>query len=403
MNDTRTTVSSGPFGRVDEVDEAVPAGRPVAESDAAQAAELHTPVLLRQCLDLLAPALVGPSAPARPILIDCTLGMGGHSEAALERFENLSVIGIDRDPEAIALASARLARFGERFRAVCATYDRVDSLASDAAEAAGRRSGVVDAILMDLGVSSLQLDRAERGFSYSRSAPLDMRMDQSGGRTAQDILDTADQHELVRILRVYGEERFAARIAAGVVRRREAGDPVRSTDALAELVRACVPAAARRTGGNPAKRTFQALRVAVNAELDVLQRALPRALDCLRVGGRLVVESYQSLEDRLVKRAIAAGTTSRAPQGLPLVPAAARPYLEALTHGAEKATQAEIDANPRSAPVRLRAAVRTRPACDAPASQPGQERCRYGDRGTQHGRRRPAASARSRSRHTGRS
>ena len=370
MNDTRTTVSSGPFGRVDEIDEAVPAGRPVAESDAAQAAELHTPVLLRQCLDLLAPALVGQSAPARPILIDCTLGMGGHSEAALERFENLSVIGIDRDPEAIALASARLARFGERFRAVCATYDRVDSLASDAAEAAGRRSGVVDAILMDLGVSSLQLDRAERGFSYSRSAPLDMRMDQSGGRTAQDILDTADQHELARILRVYGEERFAARIAAGVVRRREAGDPVRSTDALAELVRACVPAAARRTGGNPAKRTFQALRVAVNAELAVLERAVPRALNSIRVGGRIVIESYQSLEDRIVKRVLAAGFSSSAPQELPFVPQDAMPYLEPATHGALKADDNELAANPRSAPVRLRAATRIRPAAEAPAPEP---------------------------------
>ena len=162
MNDTRTTVSSGPVGRVDEADEPAPAVRPVAESDAAQAAELHTPVLLRQCLDLLAPALVGPGAPARPILIDCTLGMGGHSEAALERFENLSVIGIDRYPELIALASARLSRFGERFRAVCATYDRVDSLASDAAVSAGRSLGVVHAILMDLCVSPLQLARAER-------------------------------------------------------------------------------------------------------------------------------------------------------------------------------------------------------------------------------------------------
>ena len=383
-----------------DVGAAAPRPQRPAGIDSGDGAAPHTPVLLERCLDLLAPALTGPGAPERPVMIDCTLGAGGHAEGALRRFPTLSVVGIDRDPEAIALASARLAPFGRRFRAVRTTYDQVDAVAR---AASARPDGTVDAVLMDLGVSSLQLDDARRGFSYARPAPLDMRMDQSGGTTAQQILDTADERELARILRDYGEERFAPRIAAAIVRRRRDGEAVASTDDLAGLVRECIPAPVRRTGGNPAKRTFQALRVAVNAELDVLQRALPRALDCLRVGGRLVVESYQSLEDRLVKRAIAAGTTSRAPQGLPLVPAAARPYLEALTHGAEKATQAEIDANPRSAPVRLRAAVRTRPACDAPASQPGQERCRYGDRGTQHGRRRPAASARSRSRHTGRS
>ncbi len=365
------------------------------------AAGLHTPVLLGRCLDLLAPALEEAVAQGRePVMIDATLGMGGHAEGALSRFPELTLVGIDRDPQAVALASARLARFGGRFHAVQTTYDAV---AQVAARFSTDGAGTVDAVLMDLGVSSLQLDEDGRGFSYSRPAPLDMRMDPTTGPSAQDLLDTWDAAQITHVLRAYGEERFAARIAAEVVRRRQAGAPVRSTRDLSDLVRSAVPAATRRTGGHPAKRTFQALRVAVNAELDVLQRALPRALDCLRVGGRLVVESYQSLEDRLVKRAIAAGTTSRAPQGLPLVPQAARPYLEALTHGAEKATQAEIDANPRSAPVRLRAAVRTRPACDAPASQPGQERCRYGDRGTQHGRRRPAASARSRSRHTGRS
>ena len=371
MNDTRAAVYSGSTGRARGAAAAArPGGAAGTGLGAEQVARLHAPVLPDRCLDLLAPALAGPGAPERPVLIDCTLGMGGHARAALERFEDLTLIGIDRDPEAIALASSRLARYGERFRAVRATYDRVDAVAREAAEASGRRDGVVDAVLMDLGVSSLQLDRAERGFSYARSAPLDMRMDQSGGRTAQDLLDTAEERELTRILRAYGEERFASRIAAGIVRRREAGDPVRSTDALADLVRGCVPAAARRTGGHPAKRTFQALRVAVNTELELLERAVPRALNSVRVGGRVVIESYQSLEDRIVKRAFAAGASPSAPQGLPVVPQDALPYIEFATRGAVRADDDEVAANPRSASVRLRAATRIRPAAEAPAPEP---------------------------------
>ena len=371
MNDTRAAVYSGSTGRARGAAAAArPGGAAGTGLGAEQVARLHAPVLPDRCLDLLAPALAGPGAPERPVLIDCTLGMGGHARAALERFEDLTLIGIDRDPEAIALASSRLARYGERFRAVRATYDRVDAVAREAAEASGRRDGVVDAVLMDLGVSSLQLDRIERGFSYARSAPLDMRMDQSGGRTAQDLLDTAEERELTRILRAYGEERFASRIAAGIVRRREAGDPVRSTDALADLVRGCVPAAARRTGGHPAKRTFQALRVAVNTELELLERAVPRALNSVRVGGRVVIESYQSLEDRIVKRAFAAGASPSAPQGLPVVPQDALPYIELATRGAVRADDDEVAANPRSASVRLRAATRIRPAAEAPAPEP---------------------------------
>ena len=367
MNKTRTTADGDSAGRARG---AAPPARPVTALDAAQIADLHAPVLLRRCLDLLAPALTGPGAPVRPLLIDCTLGMGGHSEAALERFESLMVVGIDRDPEAVALARSRLSRFGGRFRAERATYDRVGAVARRAAEAAGRRDGAVDAVLMDLGVSSLQLDRVERGFSYSRSAPLDMRMDQSGGRTAQDILDGADEDELARILRTYGEERFAPRIAAAIVRRREAGDPVEATDALADLVRACVPAAARRTGGHPAKRTFQALRVAVNGELELLELAVPRALNSVRVGGRVVIESYQSLEDRVVKRALAAGARPSVPRELPFVPREALPYLEPATRGAVRADGDELADNPRSASVRLRAATRIRPAREAPAPEP---------------------------------
>ena len=345
---------------------------PQAQATATDAAGRHEPVLLQRCLDLLAPAVEGvggrssEGAAAGAVMIDCTLGMGGHSEAALERFPALSVVGIDRDPEAIALASARLERFGDRFIAVQTTYDAVSRVAQ---EHSVNGEGTVDAILMDLGVSSLQLDEVSRGFSYARQAPLDMRMDQGSGSTAQELLESADAAELAHILRAYGEERFAFRIAAAVVRRREAGQPVTTTQDLAELVRQAVPAPARRSGGHPAKRTFQALRIAVNAELDVLERAVPRALNSLRVGGRLVVESYQSLEDRVVKRVLNHGATSRAPQDLPVVPETDRPYLELLTNGAEKADARELDHNPRSAPVRLRAAVRLRPADQAPAPE----------------------------------
>lgn len=325
------------------------------------AASLHTPVLLQRCLNLLAPAITQATA---PVMIDCTLGMGGHTHAALSQFPTLTVIGIDRDPQAIALASARLDSFGERFHAVHATYDAVAEIAQRYSRYA---DGTVDAILMDLGVSSLQLDDVERGFSYARPAPLDMRMDQSQGRSAQDILDTADASELTAILRTYGEERFASRIAQRLVAQREAGNAVRTTAELADLVRAAVPAATRRSGGHPAKRTFQALRIAVNSELDVLQRAIPSALDSLRVGGRLVVESYQSLEDRIVKQAITAGTQITAPIDLPVVPDNAAPYLEALTSGAEQADATELGANPRSASVRLRAVERRRSASDASA------------------------------------
>ena len=368
------------------------------QAQATDAAGRHEPVLLQRCLDLLAPAIeraaedTSRGSAAGPVMIDCTLGMGGHTEAALERFATLKVVGIDRDPEAIALASARLSRFGDRFVAVQATYDAVSRVAR---EHSVRAEGTVDAVLMDLGVSSLQLDEASRGFSYARPAPLDMRMDQSSGMTAQDLLERADAAELTRILRTYGEERFASRIAAAIVRRRESGQPVTSTQDLAELVRQSVPAAARRSGGHPAKRTFQALRIAVNAELDVLERAVPRALNSLRVGGRLVVESYQSLEDRIVKRVLAHGATSRAPQDLPVVPEADRPYLELITNGAEKADARELDHNPRSAPVRLRAAVRLRPADQAPSPEASAP---AGGRGRDPGRRSGQRTARRRHR-----
>ncbi len=311
---------------------------------------LHAPVLAERCAQLLAPALDRPGA----VAVDATLGMGGHAELLLRRHPGLHLIGIDRDPQALALARRRLAAFGDRFEAVHGVYDQIGDIIS------ARAGGSVDAVLFDLGVSSMQLDQAERGFSYAQDAPLDMRMDQSRGRTAADLLAHAEQDELRRILRTYGEERFAARIAAAIVRRR-AQRPIERSGDLVDLVRENIPHAARRTGGNPAKRTFQALRIAVNTELDTLRAALPAAIAGLAVHGRLLVMSYHSLEDRIVKDVLREGTTSRTPVGVPSELPGHEPYLRALTRGAEQADETEIAANPRSASVRLRAVERIRP------------------------------------------
>jgi 16S rRNA (cytosine1402-N4)-methyltransferase len=215
-------------------------------------------------------------------------------------------------------------------------------------------------VLFDLGVSSMQLDLRERGFAYAEDAPLDMRMDDTTGRTAADVLNEYDADDLARILRDYGEERFARAIARAIVRER-ARTPFDRSARLVDLLREVIPAPARRTGGHPAKRTFQALRIEVNDELGVLRRAIPAALDSVAVGGRVVVMSYHSLEDRLVKQAFAARTRSRAPEGLPVVPAGYEPEFTLVTRGAEKAGADEIAANPRAASVRLRAAARTLP------------------------------------------
>lgn len=318
-----------------------------------RASDLHVPVLLQRCVDLLAPALTEPSS----VLVDGTLGMGGHTEAVLEQCPNARVIGIDRDLAALALAGERLARFGDRFTPVHATYDEIDDVVATHA------GGAVQGVLLDLGVSSLQLDDAERGFSYARPAPLDMRMDTSTGETAAELLAEASEAELRRILWTYGEEKFAPRIASAIVRAR-AQEELTTSVQLADIVKRAVPMAKQKTGGHPAKRTFQAVRIAVNAELEVLEDALPRAVDVLAVDGRIVVESYQSLEDRLVKRELARGAASSAPRDWPIEPETHRPYLELLVRGAEKADAAEIERNPRSTSVRLRAARRTRPTPD---------------------------------------
>ena len=309
--------------------------------------ERHVPVMRQRVLAILAPAIQQPGA----VLVDATLGLGGHAAFALERFPDLRLIGIDRDRVALDLSRERLEPFGPRATLVHAVYDELPEVL------ASLDIGTVHGILFDLGVSSMQLDEAGRGFAYSVDAPLDMRMDQGLGLTAADVVNTYDAAALIRILRDFGEERFAPRIAARIVRERAIA-PFTNSGRLVDLVRDSIPAATRRTGGNPAKRTFQALRIEVNEELSVLERAIPAALDSLAVGGRIVVMAYQSLEDRIVKRALAEGSRVRAPHGLPVVPASMQPWLQLLTRGAEKPTDVELTENPRSASVRVRAAER---------------------------------------------
>jgi 16S rRNA (cytosine1402-N4)-methyltransferase len=309
----------------------------------------HVPVLLDRVVALLTPSLDHEGA----VLVDATLGLGGHTEAVLTSCSLARVIGIDRDQAALDLARERLAPFGDRFTGVHARYDELPAvLESQGLDA-------VDAVLFDLGVSSLQLDVTERGFAYREDAPLDMRMDSSSVLTAADVLNTYPEAELARILKEYGEERFARRIAAAIVRERSR-EPFTTSARLVELLYETIPAPARRTGGHPAKRTFQALRMEVNDELVVLRRALPAAVDAIRVGGRVVVESYHSLEDRLVKQTFAAATRSDVPPDLPFIPEGHEPGLRLVTRGAEQAGPEEIAANPRAASVRLRAIERVR-------------------------------------------
>jgi len=314
----------------------------------------HVPVLLDRVVALLTPALDRPGS----VLVDATLGLGGHTEAVLEACPQTHVVGIDRDPNALRLAGERLAPYADRTTLVHAVYDEIPDVLADL--------GLphVDGVLFDLGVSSMQLDVRERGFAYAEDAPLDMRMDDSHGTTAADVLNTYPVEELARILHQYGEEKFARRIAQAIVRERE-NEPFTRSARLVELLYAAIPAPARRTGGHPAKRTFQALRIEVNDELNVLRRALPAAIEAINVGGRVVVESYHSLEDRLVKHAFAAATRTDVPPDLPFVPAGHEPTHRLVTRGAEKAVEPELTDNPRAASVRLRAIERTRQGVSA--------------------------------------
>jgi 16S rRNA (cytosine1402-N4)-methyltransferase len=312
-------------------------------------AEAHIPVMADRVGELLGPALSVPGA----VAVDATLGLGGHSRLLLQTHPGLRVIGIDRDAEALRRARQRLSGFADRLDAVHAPFDRLGEVLD------ARGIPAVQGVLMDLGVSSPQLDEAERGFAYSYDAPLDMRMDREQPLTAADVVNTYPVPRLAAVLRDYGEERFARRIADALARERDRA-PVDSTARLADIVRAAVPAATRRSGGHPAKRTFQALRIEVNDELGLLRRALPVAVDRLALHGRVAVLSYHSLEDRITKRTLSERATDTTPHGLPVALEEHSPELRLLTRGAETPTEAENTENPRAASARLRAAERIR-------------------------------------------
>jgi 16S rRNA (cytosine1402-N4)-methyltransferase len=319
------------------------------ETPASASSAVHVPVLRDRVLAVLAPALADRSA----VVVDATLGLGGHAEALLAAHPRLTLVGLDRDRVALTRSAERLAVYATRTHLVHAVYDRMPEVLE--------RLGLpgVDGVLFDLGVSSMQLDVAERGFAYAQDAPLDMRMDPDEELSAADVVNGYPVPQLARVLREYGEERFALRVAKAIDRARQIA-PLNSTAQLADVVRDAIPAATRRHGGHPAKRTFQALRIEVNGELDALRRAMPAALASLRVGGRIVVLSYHSLEDRIVKQSMTALATDTTPVDLPVQLADRGPQLRLLNRGAEPASEAEIAANPRAASVRMRAAERIR-------------------------------------------
>jgi 16S rRNA (cytosine1402-N4)-methyltransferase len=313
------------------------------------AAPIHLPVMMDRIVGLFAPAVSNEGA----VLVDATLGLGGHTAALMSAYPQLRIVGIDRDKSAIEIASKNLsAQFGSeavtaRVQFVHAVYDRIGEVLAEI----GYQK--VDGVLLDLGVSSMQLDQASRGFAYSKEAPLDMRMDSSTGQTAAQVLNESSADELKRILYTFGEEKFASRIANAIVAKREI-KPFSTTSEVVELLYSVIPAPARRTGGHPAKRTFQALRIAVNQELEILQRAIPAAIESLNVNGRIAVLSYHSLEDRIVKQSFIKAMGSRIPDGLPIMPGPDN--LTLLTRGAETPTDLEIAENPRAASAKLRAA-----------------------------------------------
>ena len=303
----------------------------------------HIPVMCDRVIELLSPAL----NVSNPVLLDATLGLGGHSEALLKKFINLKIIGIDRDQTALDRAQKRLGELANRVQFVNETYDQITKILEDKK---------VNAVLLDLGVSSIQLDETNRGFSYAQDAPLDMRMNSKDSLTAAQILNNYEAKELTYILRTYGEEKFAKRIAQEIVKQRSI-KPFVTTFELVKLIKDVIPAPARRTGGNPAKRTFQALRIAVNNELQILEKAIPQAMAALVVGGRILVLSYHSLEDRIVKNAFKSQSLIiDALPGLPVLLSKNIAPFELVTRKAEQASNEEISANPRATSVRLRVA-----------------------------------------------
>jgi 16S rRNA (cytosine1402-N4)-methyltransferase len=312
---------------------------------------LHKPVLLERCIELLGEALNNDSA----ILVDGTLGLGGHSEAFLQRFPKLTLVGIDRDENALKLAGERLAPFADRIHLVQAVYSEIPEVLEELG------LNLADAVLLDLGVSSMQLDERDRGFAYSFDAPLDMRMDKSADLTAAEVLNEYAEADLAGIFKNYGEERYAKPIAKQIVKVRSS-QPFVNSKQLTEIIAKIVPFIPGKSSGHPAKRVFQALRIEVNSELEILEETIPAVIDSLRIGGRVLVLSYQSLEDRIVKQALAAASTSSAPIELPIELAEHAPVLRLVVRGAEKASEEEIQENPRSASVRLRAAEKIRKA-----------------------------------------
>lgn len=324
----------------------------------------HVPVLLERCIGLLEPAITAAIKDrGQATVIDATLGMGGHSEALLTRFPELHLVGLDRDTQALDIAKERLGHFGERFHPVHTIYDRIPEALNEAGFAAA------DGVLFDLGVSSFQLDEKERGFAYSYDAPLDMRMDSTTGPTAADVVNGYELDDLTRVLRTWGEERHARRLAVAFVKRREA-KPFTTTGDLVQVLLENYPRGVG--GGHPAKRTFQALRVEVNDELRVLERAIPASMEALPVGGRVVAMSYQSLEDRIVKQFFAQGSRSTAPVGLPVEPEESKARFKVISKGTERPTEAEIEENSRAASARLRAVERLRAPVNGSGAATGQ-------------------------------
>lgn len=312
-------------------------------------ANIHLPVLLDDCVNLMAPALEHENA----IAVDCTLGLAGHSIAFLKAAPQARLIGIDRDSEALGLATERMEREGlaDRFIPVHAAFDQLDQVLAD------QDIERVDAVFMDLGLSSLQIDETDRGFSYSHDAPLDMRMDVSQGQTAADLLNSASEQELCRIIRDYGEEKWAARIAQMICEHR-AKKPMETTFDLVHAVDAAIPKAVRRKDdGHPARRTFQAIRIAVNDELDPLDKAICDFVDCLKPGGRMLVITFHSLEDRLVKRCFQRlQNPCTCPPKAPICTCGKKPVVKILAHGAVAPTEEEIARNPRARSAKLRVA-----------------------------------------------
>jgi 16S rRNA (cytosine1402-N4)-methyltransferase len=325
----------------------------------------HSPVMADEVVDLLRRVPAG-------LVVDATLGGAGHARVLLDANPAITLLGLDRDPFAISAATTALARFGSRAIVRRTRFDAVADVVRDIQVAQGipEAERGLSGALFDLGVSSPQLDTTERGFSYRRDAALDMRMDPTTGRTAADVVNTFTEDELIELFRENGEGRFAHRIARALV----AARPILTTGELADVVRTAIPAATRRTGGHPARRVFQAIRIAVNEELDQVEQAIGAVLELLRPGGRLVVMSYHSGEDRLVKSMFVQASTGGClcPPGLPCG-CGANPRFQLVYRGARKPTAAEVARNPRAEAARLRV-IERRP--EGPASvdlDPGAE------------------------------